>query len=106
MSAITAATDSQPFDVQPARQPHKRGPCSLSEAVAAVTEHCLQTELRRLKAVQERIASEFAPPPDASAETLQLSPMPAPNERPARRPMPKPALRPRAQAWPPPLPSR
>jgi hypothetical protein len=30
------------------------GPRTLGEAVAAVTEHCLRTELRRLKALQER----------------------------------------------------
>ncbi|HET7526515.1 MAG TPA: hypothetical protein VFK10_11290 [Burkholderiaceae bacterium] len=110
MSVTLADPDAPPTDFQPAAMPPRPAPRSLSEAVAAVTEHCLQTELRRLKAAQARIADELATSRVAAATldgarpvvALPPSPHPASVERAPRRTMPKPALRPRTpQAWPP-----
>src|SRR5262245_2889932 len=73
MTAILPDTDSSSpaVDAHPVPEPSKSSSGSRQDAVAAVSEHCLQSELRRLKALQGRIESEVAPQHDATQVTLQ-----------------------------------
>lgn len=60
-SSIVVDSQSPPADS--ARGPRPSHPRSLGDAVAAVTEHCLQTELRRLNAAQARTNSGLTAEP-------------------------------------------
>src|SRR5262247_1030992 len=62
MSSSIVVDSQSPPAVSPL-SPHPAQPRSLGDAVAAVTEHCLQTELRRLNAAQARTNSGVSAEP-------------------------------------------